>query len=739
MPAMVPARASDRAPSVGERRRRRARRAWLGAVALVGAVVAVALGPSLVVRRGVSEARACLEGYRAVRGPTPPSCWEPMRHWVAGARFKWTFTESTYLGEELKARIAAADYWDACVGRPDATRRAEAARTLREVEGVIEQGSKRINFYTLGRPLIAPRLGRYAELTGDDATLLERWDYLSHWQDRMAAIDAVIDQAEWPLLVRVGKRYAEFDPRDADLRVANAALLCLEPEGAARGLELLSTLAHDRANDRHANFVRDFGDVRLVQGACAARAGLAMPAPPSRTDQGRADRLVARATQSLRLDRARDAGVESMDDERERRESERGRAAEELVSRSTSAPRKERLALFAALVASDVALAPERAAELARALTSADGELTFRTTHGWLLETFGEPWLDAPTAERALTRLVDMLPLAGERDGRALREVLGALALDTARARALGQEPDLSLASAELGLEVLEAGPWARAVTRSSVLMLVGEPLEALAELDAALGAEGDELDPRAAALTQRAELLALLGREADEAAIVAEQAARGASTWVELDARLCRLALAPQSPLRDGTRARVHPAASTLAAGARARGTEPLHGFDWLGVHRHENQGLLRDPFDPSLGAGALLAEVLGDGRADDWLGRLAAARESSDEARRALRYRLVERRGDFPPASPTFALLVTQLLGASSSEAGDPEVFLDAALAVDRDLWSHRAYTYTRAAAAALRGDQTSEARWRARYRALGRAAARPELVDVTRALRF
>lgn len=230
-----------------------------------------------------------------------------------------------------------------------------------------------------------------------------------------------------------------------------------------------------------------------------------------------------------------------------------------------------------------------------------------------------------------------------------------------------------------------------------------------------------------------------MLGRPAAEAAIAAERAARGASAWVELDARLCRLALARESPLREGTAARVHPAASTRATGALARGVEPLHGFDWLGVHRHENRGLLRDPFDPSLGGEALLPIVLGDGRADDWLGRLAAARESSDEARRALRYRLVERRGDFPPASATFALLATQLLGPSSSEAGDPEVFLDVVLAVDRDLWSHRAYTYTRSAAAALRGDRSSAERWWARYETLGRAAARPALVELTRALRL
>src|SRR6185369_5068081 len=104
----------------------------------------------------------------------------------------------------------------------------------------------------------------------------------------------------------LARRYAEFDPRDEDLRTVIAAVLCLADGAAARkdverGLELYATVQADRARDRHESWSRNWGDVRAAAVACAARADVPVPAMPERVDAGAADLTEVRAALRMRL------------------------------------------------------------------------------------------------------------------------------------------------------------------------------------------------------------------------------------------------------------------------------------------------------------------------------------------------------------------------------------------------------------------------------------------------------
>jgi hypothetical protein len=75
--------------------------------------------------------------------------------------------------------------------------------------------------------------------------------------------------------------------------------------------------------------------------------------------------------------------------------------------------------------------------------------------------------------------------------------------------------------------------------------------------------------------------------------------------------------------------------------------------------------------------------------------------------------------------------------LLGRAAEGTGDVEVWLDAALAADRERLSHRALALVRSLAARLRGDEARAAEWLARAKGVAqvREAARPELGRVLR----
>ena len=122
-------------------------------------------------------------------------------------------------------------------------------------------------------------------LAGDRRTLRSRalWD---HWSVDLRALEAALLDGDTARAGALARRYADFDPRDEDLRVAVAAMLCLAGD-AARGGKLLETVQGDRAHQRHEAWARNWGEVRAAIVACAAKAGL--PAPP-RAGAGRGGR-----------------------------------------------------------------------------------------------------------------------------------------------------------------------------------------------------------------------------------------------------------------------------------------------------------------------------------------------------------------------------------------------------------------------------------------------------------------
>src|SRR5262249_53435263 len=152
---------------------------------------------------------------------------------------------------------------------PDAAARTRAADDLALAARIVHAGSQRISLDDLGPAVGAPDVGRSALLAGDRRTLLGGADGWEHWSARLRTLEAALLEGDRARAAALGRRYAEFDPRDEDLRVAVASLLCLEGD-ARRGIDLLSTVQADRASQRHESWSRNWGEVRALLIACAA-------------------------------------------------------------------------------------------------------------------------------------------------------------------------------------------------------------------------------------------------------------------------------------------------------------------------------------------------------------------------------------------------------------------------------------------------------------------------------------
>lgn len=715
-------------------RRRRAPIGWgLAALAATGVAVRYAW-PMALVEMGVREARACLVQYRSPREGPPPTCWGAMRFWVKGARYDWTFHDSTYHGEELKARIALADYLDAAIGSPEPEARAQAARRVAEIEEVVTKGSMRISMDALGDPIPSPRVGRWAEILGDGATLRERWEGLGAWQDRVAAAHAAIDAGDPQLLARMGKALGELESRDAGLREAAGAVLCLEAGGHARGLELLTGLERSRASDRYENFTRELGAVRVLTVGCADLAGVPAPALPELRAGGLEDRRSTLALLGLLATfRAERAGVPADVVGLERFTRARTDATVALDNRDGSV--LERVALLATLAATTHVRAEEPAPDLvayARRLF-ADRPLELaKSLSGWALETRQAPLLEGDVYEAGAAALLAVEASSPEADRRLLRYAAGALELEAARQHAFSGHDDHAAQAAERGHELVGAPVVARAVTRSTLALLTGDRAGALAELDLVAREELEQAQPAAILswLVQRAELLAMLGSpEAAEVAVRADGLARqlvsrddsAIAPALALAAHVARLGFAPgetkPSPGVVSTPVLLYPRIQT----------------PWMGAGRHE----LRIAWEePHVGAGpSPLASAEIRARVEVTLDALDAARAGTRGARRVLRYGLFDRRGDFPPYA-SFAAYLTSLLDPGD----DAETWLDAALAIDRERLSHRADALLRAQAAWMRGDERAGERWFARFRRLcAYAGEEPRRGPMLQALRW
>jgi hypothetical protein len=674
-------------------------RRWYLALAVAAAAGFAA--PVAQVALGTARARACIASYEAPRGPELPDCRGEIRRFVTPSRIPWTATPASYRAEEIAMRQAVAAYTDAAVGRPDAAELARAGDALADAAKTMAVGSRRVALEELGRAVGAPDLGRSAMLLGDRRTLLARSNQWDDWSVRRRTLEAALLEGDAARAAVIAKRYAQWDPRDEDLRTPVAAMLCLGGE-AARGIELLRTMQDERAKHRHESWARNWGDVRALIVACADGGGITPPPQPERVEAGAADLVEVRAAIRLRqLARAHAGDSRALRD-----------AAFNVITllKENRMPPGARVRLVAALLASGHPIDPVLAAELARPHT-AEGEDALA---GPVSSFSAIDWLDDGRGMRAsvpgavLRDAAAKLRGMAESDEIAAADKLGleaaaaAAAIDAARvfARAGAAED----AVAVLDGEGDRLSPWARALGRSTAWYLAADPARALAEIER--DPEGPAAAPALLAVfrVQRAELLAANGRRADaarEAARAEETAAASGDRRTALRARWTRVAF--EAPLPS-------PALPPGAGRWPWAGSMAADG-DWL---------------TPEAESGATLDQALAF-----W----SAARRASPEDRRAVRYAAVrQHRGEAPRAFAPFLLLAGELLAPGE---GDVEVWLDAFSATSGRSLGLRAYAWTRMEAARFRGDAAAAARWTERYRGILKITARTDAAELATAL--
>lgn len=677
---------------------------------------------------GTRRARACVAAYEAPRDAALPECQREMRWFVMPSRLPWTATPARYRAEELAARIAIAGYTDALVGRPDHDALARAATGVETWAKALRDGSQRLALEELGPAVGAPDLGREAALGGDRATLLASFERWGDWDVRLQALSAALIEGDLPRASAIARRYAAFDPRDEDLRTAVAATLCLGVD-PPKGIELFTSVQNERAAHLHESWARNWGEVRAALVACAAGAGVTPPPKPLRSDAGQGDAEDARAALRLRL-MTQPTTRPIPKDESSVRDAVLG--ALELLS--TPRPEGARARLLAALLAARHELTIKELAELAAPkkdgdeppLLSAKAALT---ALDWLdTRRALSPVVPAPVLKEAVGKLKSLAiapELTPEQAG-ALGTAAGAVAIEAARVFAGIGDGASAIAALEDAGDLALPGPVARALGRSSAWYIAGERERALGELDQAAAAltaakEADALTPegaaasarevRAAALIQRAELLASLGRrdEAAAAAVVAAEAALATGhRGLAIRARWTRLALEGKGPPRAFAQAEVR------------AGWLSNRAWPWVGLAGTASSWLAPDAEGP--------AEI------DRALAFWDSARAASPAERRALRYAAFAHRGDLPNAPVAYYALAAELLGPGE---GDVELWLDVFSAVDSHRLPHRTYAFLRAEAARLRGDPASAAIWAERGRALRAVAADPERAELARFL--
>lgn len=680
------------------------------ALALATALVAVvAGGPSLMIAIGKRRASACFEAIEAPRGAALPDCGREARWFELPSRVPWTRRAATARAEELRVRLASAAYVDAAVGAPDRAQLDHATGDMENAERLVAGGTRRIRYEDLGPPTAAPRLGREASRIGDLRTLVqlaERWD---DWYVRLAALRAALAEGDTASAVRIAARYADFDPRDEDLRVAVAALLCLG-EQPRRGVEMLTFTQNDRATRRYAGMSRGWGDARALIVACAALARAEPPPRPDRAEGGDDDRVEVRVAQAARLAAA--AGDR-------RRALDAARTARDLLASSVGAP-EARIGLLATALAEEGALDAMELLELLRPReASGEAALSFGPlpspalfpAPGLLWPVVSGPRL-AAAADRAAALSAD--PALGEADRAAIRGAAAALAFEAARELALAG--DAAAAVLVLDRRGEAAGEAALALGRASAWQLAGDPGRALDALGEPPRFAGEPAATRVAAALTRAELLAELGRraEAARAAVEADDAATEVAVpSLVARARWTRLWLArpPHAePLRGGPE-------RVPATVPRRTDGDRLYPWPWVGF---------ADPAAPWARPGQRDFDLA--------LARWDAARAASPEERRALRFAALRRRGDVPPALTAYLAVAAELLPEGE---GDTELWLDALLAADARRFTFREMAFARAVAARFRGDAASAAVWRRRYEALRAVASDPDRAEIARQL--
>ena len=564
---------------------------------------------------------------------------------------------------------------------------------------------------------------------GDRATLLRAAGRWVDWPVRLHAIDAALLEGDVDRASAIAKRYAEFDPRDEDLRANVGGVLCLGAD-PKRGLELLQTVERERAGTRHAGMARNWGDIRAVIVACAAIAKVAPPAKP-REDAGQNDLVAARAAQRIRLTT---------------RTIERSEAIEAGIAmlRGPIRARGGRLALLAEVLATGVGILPEVMGDLAAPHVD-DGEAPLVAPDPMTIAAL----LGEPPGVRATARIdalldgVDALlnaskvsasgatsagAISGDMLAAVLRRAAGAMLLEAGSSIARSGRGDEAENAMKLGGELALGDPDLRRIARSSAYHLAGDAARALDELDR------DDSDPSAAVGS------AALG--VDPPRTLAHRACCARSKGGDLG-----VARQAQRRRDRGPRGRR----------ARRRGRDERGCARRLGVHAVDASGprARRRPRSPRRRHGrcdpkrATSLSMDRIRRGDDGLGASRGSQRRRDRRdprslergrrtsaggspRRSLRG-LRPPRGR-PPAHVAYLSLAADLLGQGE---GNVELWLDTFDAFDARRFTLRAYAWYRAEAARWRGDAENAATWSTRFHALGVLAADPARAEIAQYL--
>lgn len=717
-----------------KRRRKLIVRVVLAGLVLTASVL-IAI-PLISVEIGTRRAIECLARYHAPHAPSEkPSCGDHMQWFVRPSRISWTRHNATYRAEEFYARMAWFDYLDAAVAQPNREALAKAEKRLKEVEEIVHKGSQRHSMEDLGREAIgAPNVGRGALLVGDQTTLLANPEGFSDWHVRLRALQGALSQGDEARALEVAKRFAVWDPAHEELRAATAAVLCMG-DGQKRGIELLRTMQDDRASRRYAAIARNWGDVRTLLVACAARAHVPPPPRPESPNAGEADHVETRAVLRLKLIRASHREGAALTVLPAEREEQAVQWAAGLLS-TGAVQNGTRAVLLAAVLVSSPNVSAADAIDMAT-VHPENGEqpllsLTELRALDWLHTRPGlGPRLPAADFAVAAERLQHLArdDKLGAEAAHTLGTAADALLFEAIRAHALAghKEEALALLRQDAAHKALH-NEAALGFARSSVLYLSGDHREALAELEGALAhvPEGDPqaLFQRASALLQRAELLAALRASGDvsarasralaEASLLADEAAhKSGSPLLNARAQWMRLALARPpngEPLRASSRVDL----------TRA---EPSLRWTWTGAVPPWAPGILPAELQPLAGEAPPIAPNESSWL-EPWRGALSkrlshweSAVSAPPEQRLVERFRLLAQRGDAMHEPLAELSLAAELLGKD----GDPELWLSVYLARYFGCFSHREHAFLRWHAAKWRGDDTSAARWKEIYEKL------------------
>jgi hypothetical protein len=678
---------------------RRPGRTWVSVsyFALLAGVAVAFAAPEIAVRRATEQARACLAKAETPRGPELPDCRPILRDLAWPAKITATEHDATYRIEELRGRVAMSRYVDAQVGHPDPAARAERALLVKDAQEMMDAGSRRVSLDELGPTVVAPHMGKLAALYGDRLTLVDHFEYYGLWHTRKDALEAAIVLADWEEVDRIAHQLAEWHVREADLRSATGAALCIT--NPSEGLAVLSAIPAVRAEKRYANIQRDYGEVFAAARACAAKAMLPPPEKPTSYSAGVLDALTQNALTELRL------GALSGDVE------EALRDAKSLLAGTEPLPPRGRALLLAAVIA--LGAAPPPLDDLAAWSTIAAGEPALAPSLLRVGALLAEgPGLTPVAPTEWLERASASLEARAEGESAAetkkkLRQLAGDLAiqagLDHARAGLVVEAEAATARAATL----LGSSPVGRALSMASAVYVAGDPRRALELVEAAPFAS--EKDPRIgdAARTLQALLLARSGKAAgatELAAALPLPDVAGAVDELAVEAAWVRLALAPESAL-----------------GVDRKGFGSYGDLVWQGMADSERRYL-------TLGAPFVRAQIAS----------VAEALTSGAEQRRAHRYRQLSTRGDMLALGIPLMVAADRLLGAEYDGPAH-EVWLDALTTIDSRRIRVRSYAFMRMEAAAIRGDGESEALWRERLAVSRRVANAPEDLEAARLLRL